>query len=164
MIRTRHASSGVTLLVAVAFAACGPAWAAGEEEAACLLRGEWHGSSICTDRVRAPACKDEEVVYRFSRPEPPAPPVPPAPPNTTGLHLAADKIVDGVAQPMGEFDLSFDAATKRWISEVQTPRVHVLWSFDCDGASLTGTLVELPSQALLRRVAAERREPSEPEP
>ena len=160
MIPTRHGSSGVTLLVAVVFAACRPAWAAGDEEAACLLRGEWHGSSICTDRVRAPACKDEEVVYRFSRPEPPAPP---APPNTAGLHLEADKIVDGVAQPMGEFDLSFDAATKRWISEIQTPRVHVLWSFACDGASLTGTLVEMPSQALLRRVAAERRDPAAPQ-
>ena len=30
------------------------------------LIGTWRGTSTCTDRVAAPACNDETVVYEFS--------------------------------------------------------------------------------------------------
>jgi hypothetical protein len=32
------------------------------------LIGVWRGTSICTDRVAAPACHDETVVYEFTSP------------------------------------------------------------------------------------------------
>ena len=48
------------LLGALALAAA-PAFAAGPDGDAIL--GVWRGSSLCTDREVAPACKDEQVRY-----------------------------------------------------------------------------------------------------
>ena len=57
----------------------------------------------CTDRVVAPACNDEVVVYVFSQGQ-----------DTDTVHWQADKIVNGERGTMGEFDLRFDPAEACW--------------------------------------------------
>src|SRR6266498_3593484 len=45
-----------------------------------------------------------------------------------------------------------------WSYEIQTPRVHALWSFKQPrGDELAGTLVLLPDRTLVRKAAARRR-------
>jgi len=61
------------------------------------LFGTWRGTSVCADRVAAPACQDEVVVYEFT-----------AGPKPGIVRWAADKVVDGKRVPMGELELSFD--------------------------------------------------------
>jgi len=111
------------------------------------LLGVWSGRSLCTNRELSPACKDEEVVYTFG-------PLPGA--ESPSVHLVAEKIEAGERLPMGEFDLRLDASTGEWTAEFRSPRFHGLWSFRVVDGGLAGTLVELPSRAQLREVAASR--------
>jgi hypothetical protein len=106
--------------------------------------GEWRGTSTCTDRKVAPACKDEVVVYRVT------------PARGDTAHLAAYKIVEGEEQPMGELDFSRNARTGEWTSEFRTPRVHAVWSFRVADTLMTGTLVDVPTGAIVRRVRVTR--------
>ncbi len=131
-------------VLALAFLVGSPPLAAADPSSAIL--GTWRGTSTCTDLERAPACKNEVVVYRFT------PAKGKVPGRTT---LAAAKIVDGQEVPMGEMDFSWDGA-KGWTSEFTTPRFHALWAYAVDGPELTGTLVDLPTKSTLRRVKATR--------
>lgn len=108
------------------------------------ILGKWHGTSICVDREFAPACKDEEVLYDFTK--------------TAGgkVHLKADKIIAGKPELMGEMDFTYEASTKTWISEFQNQRYHGLWRFEVAGKRITGTLVDVPSKKVVRRIAVER--------
>lgn len=109
------------------------------------LRGTWRGTSTCTDRVAAPACKDETVVYEFR----------PGDKAGTAI-LAADKIVNGERVPMGELTFAFDAALGCWRSDFESPRVKTRWCFTVKGDALTGTATELPGKQVVRRVAVGR--------
>ena len=112
---------------------------------ASLIVGTWRGSSICVDPARDTACRNEEVIYEVD-----------AAASATGpVQMRADKIVDGSRQAMGAFELRYDATTHAWSAELQT-RLHVRWSFEPTGDRLAGTLSELPSGRLIRRVAARR--------
>src|SRR5258705_13788514 len=79
--------------------------------------GTWRGPSICTDRVAAPGCNDEQVIYDIS--------VTPGKPNT--VTVSADRVVDGKRVPMGALDFTRDAKEGGWTTEIQTPRVHAIW-------------------------------------
>ncbi|MFA6958132.1 MAG: hypothetical protein WC538_19870 [Thermoanaerobaculia bacterium] len=138
-------------LVIICFAGAAAASLSGDPRPADSILGEWRGTSICTNRELAPACKDESIVYLFT-------PLPSD--GAPKVHLDASKIVDGKAAPMGEFDLTWDAGDASWSAEIRTPRVHALWSYTIDGDHLTGTLAELPSKAQLRKVDATRQTPS----
>jgi hypothetical protein len=109
------------------------------------LLGTWRGTSTCSDRVAAPACHDEVVVYEFTAG---------ATPGT--VHWVADKIVDGVREPMGEFDLAYDAAEACWKADYVNPRVHLVWRVTVDGARLTGTGRLLPGNQTVRTLDARR--------
>jgi hypothetical protein len=109
------------------------------------LIGVWRGTSICTDRVAAPACNDETVVYEFSAG---------AKPGT--VHWAADKVVDGKRQPMGEFDLAYDTAEACWKAEFNSPRVKIVWRLSVDGTHLTGTGRQLPGNETVRKIDAKK--------
>jgi hypothetical protein len=76
------------------------------------LIGTWRGTSTCTDRVAAPACNDEMVVYEFS-----------AGAKGGTVHWKADKIVNGRREPMGELDLAYDKPEQCWKVEFSGPRV-----------------------------------------
>jgi hypothetical protein len=109
--------------------------------------GEWEGTSSCVDKARFPACKDEVVVYHVTS----------SPAGDSHATMAADKVVDGKALNMGTLDFRFDSNLKAWTSELRNPSGTALWSFQVTGSELSGTLVDLPSQALIRRVTAKKR-------
>jgi hypothetical protein len=103
--------------------------------------GVWRGTSTCTDRVAAPACHDEVVVYEFAAGTPPG-----------TVHWKADKIVDGKRLPMGEMDLNYDKAEACWKAEFQSPRAHVVWRLVVDGSHMTGTGRVLPGDETVRKI------------
>lgn len=109
------------------------------------LVGTWRGTSTCTDKVAAPACHDETVVYDFRRSEKPGHAI-----------VAADKVVNGERVPMGELDFAWDAAAACWRSDFGSPTVTSRWCFTVDGAALTGTARLLPGNQIIRRVAVHR--------
>lgn len=109
------------------------------------LLGTWRGTSTCTDKVAAPACHDETVVYEFRRGEKPGHAI-----------VAADKIVDGRRVPMGELDFAWDTAAACWRSDFGSPTVTSRWCFTVDGTTLKGTARLLPGNQIIRRVEVHR--------
>ena len=114
------------------------------------ILGTWRGTSTCADLKRAPACKDEVVIYDFR----------PSTETKGAVTLDAKKVVDGAAVPMGNLDLTLDPGTSRWSGEFQNSRVHVVWSYQVNGDAMTGTCEEFSSKAVLRRVAVKREGPA----
>lgn len=117
-----------------------------EEHPPSELIGLWRGTSICTDRVVAPACKDEVVVYEFSAGTEPG-----------TVHWKADKVVDDKREPMGESELAYDPGDECWRSEFKSPRVHVVWCLTVADAKLKGSAWMLPGKQTVRKVEAERK-------
>ena len=109
------------------------------------LVGTWRGTSTCVNKPAFPACKDEVVVY-LARPL-----VPP----TDSVLLSADKIVNGVRENMGDLRYGRHSAGT-WRAEFKNSRVHLLWELRIEGDSITGTLTDLPSGRLARRVSLQR--------
>lgn len=108
--------------------------------------GAWQGTSVCTRIPENTACHDETVVYDF-RPSASKPGV---------VTLDAGKIVNGVVQPMGELDFTFDAMHQRWSAEFRSTRTHIRWSFMVGDDTMTGTCVLLPSETVVRNVSVKR--------
>jgi len=109
------------------------------------LIGLWHGTSVCTDRVAAPACKDETVIYDFTAG---------AKPET--VRWKADKIVEGKRLPMGEFDLVYSRTESCWRAELTSPRLHMVWCVVVDGTTLRGTAMLLPGNQIVRKIEARK--------
>jgi hypothetical protein len=109
------------------------------------LRGTWRGTSTCTDRVAAPSCQDETVVYEFRNGDKPG-----------TVIMAADKIVNGDRVSMGDLTFVFDAALACWRSDFESPRVKSRWCFTVEGNTLRGTATLLPGNQVVRRVNARR--------
>lgn len=148
-VRTRVA----TMAIILAVASSGPSASAAVDHSASELVGTWRGTSTCTDRVAAPACNDEVVIYDFSVGAKPG-----------SVLWKADKVVDGQRQPMGELDLAYDTGRQCWIADFQSPRspdVHTIWCLVVDGAHLTGTGQLLPGKQMIRRIDV-RRVPAKP--
>jgi hypothetical protein len=123
---------------AVAAVAAAAARDAGQGVGPDQIVGTWRGTSTCTDRVAAPACRDETVVYEFT-------------PGRGGtVHWTADKVVDGRRERMGEFDLSFDRAEACWKVEFSSPRVRGVWRLAVDGSRMTGSARLLPGNEKVR--------------
>jgi hypothetical protein len=110
--------------------------------------GLWRGSSTCTDRIAAPACKDEVVVYDFK------PGIAPG-----SVQWQADKVVDGHRQPMGEMTLHFDEHDACWKVQFDSPRSHIVWCLHIDGTHMTGTGTLLPDKQVVRRVDVHKESP-----
>ena len=105
------------------------------------LIGTWRGTSTCSDRVAAPACNDETVVYEFT-----------TGPKPGIVHWKADKIVNNQREAMGEFDLAYDTAEACWKAEYDGPRVKSVWRLTVDGNHLTGTAKLLPGNQTIRKL------------
>lgn len=128
---------------AAVLAALGPAARAQTEGIGpAPLIGTWRGTSLCTDRIAAPACHDEAVVYEFT----------PGPKPGT-VRWAADKVVNGQRERMGELDLAYDKAEGCWKAEFNSPRVRSVWRLMVDGAQLSGTARLLPGNQTIRKVS-----------
>jgi hypothetical protein len=137
----------VTSLLLLGLLAISSSASAQDANAKAIL-GTWRGTSICVNLEASPGCKNEEVIYEFRELTPPI---------AGKLNLNADKIVDGKAVPMGELELVWVSAEGAWSCEIQTPRVHSLWTFkQLRGDELAGTLVQLPDRTLVRKAAARR--------
>jgi len=112
---------------------------------AVAVAGDWTGTSLCTDLKALPACHDEVVVYHFT------------PKSGNVVHVAADKIVDGKPQFMGEFDMTQDGS--RLTAELPNRRGdRSLREFNIDGDHLTGTLKLLPGGTVVRKIEARRKQ------
>lgn len=110
------------------------------------LIGLWRGTSICTDRVAAPACQDETIVYEFKAGNRPG-----------TVRWSADKVVNGKRESMGDpLDLTYDNSEKCWKVEFTSPRVKVVWRLAVDGQHLTGTARLLPGNETVRKVDARK--------
>jgi hypothetical protein len=114
------------------------------------ILGTWRGTSICVDHAKDPACRDEVVVYDIDSLV-----------GTDSVLFKADKIVGGKRQPMGEMHFGYDPKGTTWSCELKT-RVHALWSFQPGDSVMRGTLVELPSHRLVRRVLVKRSTRAQP--
>ena len=105
------------------------------------LIGVWRGTSLCTDRVAAPACHDETVVYEFTAGSQPG-----------TVHWIADKIVNGQRERMGELEVAFEKTESCWKVEFSSPRVRSVWCLVVEGARLQGTARLLPGNEIVRKV------------
>jgi len=124
-------------------AAC--AQAAQTNEAA-KIYGTWTGESVCTDKKKFPACKDEQVVYRFSKSDA----------DAKKIHLAAEKIVNGKNEPMGEQDFTFDAAQNTLTCEFTINQTHGIFEFKVTADTMEGTLKILPEKTLAREIKVKK--------
>lgn len=130
-----------------AFLACALAGSAraGDASSPEQLLGLWRGTSLCTDRVAAPACNDETVVYEFTRGA-----------KEGVVHWAADKVVNGERLRMGEMDASYDAAASCWKAEFESPRGKSVWHLHLDGTHLTGDAQLQPGDRTIRKLDLRR--------
>jgi hypothetical protein len=79
----------------------GAATQARGEDAGVPIAGTWRGNSVCL--VKGSACRDEENVYRFSKPA-----------GKPGVFSGtASKVVDGREIVMGRSDLTWSAPPRR---------------------------------------------------
>jgi hypothetical protein len=109
------------------------------------LFGTWRGTSTCTDRVAAPACQDETVVYEFT-----------AGKKADTVHWRADKVVNGRRELMGELDLVYNADARCWSAEFASPRVHIVWCLTLTGTHISGTASLLPGKENVRKVDVDK--------
>jgi GNAT superfamily N-acetyltransferase len=137
----------LALSVLFALAAALPARAA--DAAGDRILGEWRGTSTCTNRELAPACKDETVRYVFTRREGTA----------NGYHQVAEKLVSGSFEVMGEMDFDYSEADGTWSHTFDArtcPRCT--WWYRLDGGKLVGGLASASGETL-RKAEAERPRP-----
>ena len=111
------------------------------------LVGDWFGESICVNKEKFPACKDEQVVYHVAL----------ASGKKDTVTIAADKIVNGKPEAMGPFDFIYDARTRTLISEFKNDRVHIIFELAVKGDLLEGTLSSLPEKTLVRRIKVKKK-------
>ncbi|MGB8508773.1 MAG: hypothetical protein WCD76_10230 [Pyrinomonadaceae bacterium] len=142
----------VILLVALlAVASCYPAALAikespcnrGETIAAEVV-GTWTGESLCAGH--RPACKNEEVVYRFTR----------VSMRDDLVTLYADKVLNMKRVPMYKLDFVYDADKGTLSSEFTRGQTHGLWRYQFEGDVLEGTLMLLAGKEVGRRVRVHR--------
>jgi hypothetical protein len=109
--------------------------------------GDWQGESKCTGSN--PYCHDEVVLYHFTAVKD----------DASKVHLAADKLVNGKWELMGEFDFTIDAAKSTLTAEFNIPRTggRGVWSFTVAGDKIVGTLTAYPENEVGRKVHVERK-------
>jgi len=110
------------------------------------LTGDWSGESICVGEVGA--CKDEKVVYHIS--------VDSADANK--VKIAADKIVNGKPEFMGDILLKYDARNNTLTGDLESPRFRGVWEFTVKGNMMWGTLSLLPDRRIGRQIRVTKSE------
>src|SRR5258708_40024525 len=105
---------------------------------AIAVAGDWTGTSLCTNLQLLPGCHDETVIYHFTKA------------GGDKVHVAADKIVNGKPEPMGEFDRTQNGS--RLTCEMSNRQGRALWDFNVDGDHITGTLKLLPNGDVVRKI------------
>ena len=114
------------------------------------LVGDWTGESICVGEPGA--CHDEQVIYHLSV----------AKSDAQKFTMAADKIVDGKPQPMGEQDFSYDATNHILTAEFQTARYHLRIEYTVKDRMMWGTMMVLPERRVVRQMRVTKSDSSQP--
>jgi Protein of unknown function (DUF3224) len=130
------------------FLVLGCAVASGQQSS---LTGDWTGESICVGNN--PSCHDEKVVYHISV----------DPSDSTKVKIAADKIVDGKPEWMGDIFLKYDAAKQTLTGDLQSPRYRGVWEFAVKGNTIEGSLTILPDKTISRRIRVTRKDSAQKE-
>jgi hypothetical protein len=107
------------------------------------ILGSWHGTSTCVDKVKFPACKDEEVIYDVTAA------------RGDTVTLRADKVVNGAREFMNESQF-VRGADGWWTAELETPRYHLRLVIAVERDIMKGRLMTLPDQVLVRRMSLRR--------
>jgi hypothetical protein len=115
----------------------GAATQARGEDPGVPMVGTWRGHSVCL--VKGSACRDEENVYRFSKPAG-------KPGVVSGT---ASKVVDAREIVMGRSDWTYDA--EKHVLECKTPQIRML----VDGSRMDGVL-KLPDGTAYRRISLKK--------
>jgi hypothetical protein len=133
-----------SLVLLTCVQACAQNKRAGDE-----ILGDWFGESKCTGNN--PSCHDEVVIYHFTR----------ATSEPSKIHLAADKVINGKPELMGEFDFVYDTEKKTLTTDFMIPRTggKGVWLFNVNGDKIDGTLTVFPENEIGRRVKVERKKP-----
>ncbi|MGC2238775.1 MAG: hypothetical protein WA584_21650 [Pyrinomonadaceae bacterium] len=134
------------IFVSLFAAGCGKAQTT--NDAAAKIYGDWMGESNCVDKEKHPACKDEKVVYHFSK----------STDDASKIHLAADKIVDGKNELMYELDFTYDAAKNTISGEFTKNQYHGIWEYQITGDTMEGTLKMLPDKTLARQIKVKKKD------
>ena len=116
------------------------------------LTGDWTGESICFGNN--PSCHDEKVVYHIS--------IDTA--DSTKVKIAADKIVDGKPEWMGDVYLKYDPAKQTLTGDLESSRFHGVWEFSIKGNIIEGGLYILPDRATGRKIRVQKSESIKKEP
>lgn len=110
------------------------------------LVGNWSGESICVDKVKFPACHDEQVVYHVAL--------------TAGqkdtVTIAADKIVNGKPEAMGAFDFKYDAEKQTLVSDFTYNGNHILIEFTVKDDVIEGGLFRMPDHVAVRHIKVKK--------
>jgi hypothetical protein len=124
------------------------ACASAQTDKAAKIYGVWTGESVCTDKKNHPACKDEKVVYHFSK----------STADAKKIHLAAEKIVNGANELMYELDFIFDAEKNTLTGEFTVNQTHGVWEYQINADTMEGTLKILPEKTLARQIKVKKQE------
>ena len=116
------------------------------------LAGDWTGESICFGNNSS--CHDEKVVYHLSV----------DPSDSTKVKIAANKIVDGKLEWMGDIYLKYDAAKQTLTGELENSRFKGVWEFTVKGNVMEGGLSILPDRATGRKIRVQKNESNKKEP
>src|SRR2546423_10441695 len=110
------------------------------------LAGDWTGESICVGQVGG--CHDERVVYHISIDTS----------DATKVKIAADKIVDGKAEWMGDIVLKYDSIKHTLTGDLDTSKYRGVWEFTVKGKMMWGTLSLLPEKRIVRQIRVSKSE------
>ena len=105
------------------------------------LVGTWDGKSLCTP-VR-PACHDEHAVYHVTIPD-----------KSGVVTMQMNKVVDGQEVEMGgAIDYNVNADATSLVSEYTYNGNHMRWNFTRKGDAMVGTLIDVPTGAVIRNIS-----------
>lgn len=113
------------------------------------ILGDWTGESKCVGNN--PYCHDEVVVYHLTRSKE----------DAKKVNFAADKIVNGKPEFMGDFDMAFDSEKMTLTVEFDIKRTggKGVFLFKIDGDKIDGTLTVFPENEVGRKIHVERKKP-----
>jgi len=120
--------------------------ACGQSDNVSKLVGDWNGESICVNKEKFPACKDEVVVYHITK----------VAEKADTVNLSADKIVNGKPEFMAAFDFVYDSKKQTLTSEFKNERVHFIMEFVEKGDVLEGSMTSLPDKVQVRRIKVKK--------
>lgn len=108
------------------------------------ILGYWRGRSTCVKAPWNATCHDEAVLYHFV----------PSAEHPGQVTLDAFKYANGAPEPMYDLGFAWDTTRHEWAARYSNSRVRILWSYAVRDTLLTGRLVDLPDERLVRDVQA----------